>query len=511
MKPLRTALAALALVACASAHAGAGVVLPAERNAYARPSTSAEMAQALAAIAASHPDVAAVVTIGESALGQPLEALLLAPNAGGLLRGRRAADRLTVLLVGSQHGNEPAGGEALLGLAADVAAGAGRGSLDAYDLIVVPNANPDGRDRRRRGNGRGVNLSTNFVTLSEPESRAIVEGLSRWQPDVVLDVHESATFKPSTLARQGYLTDFEAQLGTANNANLHPAARALGRVLLDETLTRIDAGGLPGGEYIGEITDVNAPITHGGLSARNLRNAAGLRGALAFVLENRLDRRAAGQATPKNLAARIAKQRLCIDAFLAVCRLHRDEILARTADARRAAAAGRTPLRLVSRWAAEPGRSFIDLPLRRLDGSPEVRRFAYHGSVVGEHPLPMPRAYAAVAHQAEIQALLTRHHVATRVLEASLRVTATTLRIESRTQFAPRLGVGWSAYDLAERTGIVELPIGSLWIPLDQPGGRLVPLLLEPRSDSSLFEEPAYESWVQRGADFFILRVDATP
>jgi hypothetical protein len=52
---------------------------------------------------------------------------------------------------------------------------------------------------------------------------------------------------------------------------------------------------------------------------------------------------------------------------------------------------------------------------------------------------------------------------------------------------------------------------GALWIPLDQPAGRLVPLLLDPRSNSSVFQEPAYAPLVRVGEDFFIARVSGSP
>ena len=47
--------------------------------------------------------------------------------------------------------------------------------------------------------------------------------------------------------------------------------------------------GLDAREYVGEITDIEQPITHGGLSLKNLRNRAAMEGAFSLLLENRLD------------------------------------------------------------------------------------------------------------------------------------------------------------------------------------------------------------------------------
>ena len=46
-----------------------------------------------------------------------------------------------MLLVGSQHGTEPSGGEALQILAREIADGA----YDDMDFVIVPDSNPDGR------------------------------------------------------------------------------------------------------------------------------------------------------------------------------------------------------------------------------------------------------------------------------------------------------------------------------------------------------------------------------
>jgi hypothetical protein len=48
---------------------------------------------------------------------------------------------------------------------------------------------------------------------------------------------------------------------------------------------------------------------------------------------------------------------------------------------------------------------------------------------------------------------------------------------------------------------------GDLWIDLDQPRGRLAALILEPRSNSSLFRTPEYSQFVVAGKVLPIYRV----
>ena len=109
-----------------------------------------------------------------------------------------------MLIIGSQHGSEPSGAEALLLIARDLVNGDLQPLLEEGNFILIPNTNPDGRDLNRRANGNGANLSTNFCTLTEPEARTVVGAIHRWKPHVLLDVHESAgaqekIFRPARL------------------------------------------------------------------------------------------------------------------------------------------------------------------------------------------------------------------------------------------------------------------------------------------------------------------------
>src|SRR4051794_21750020 len=61
-----------------------------------------------------------------------------------------------VLVIGQQHGNEPAGGEAALVLAQRLGNGDLAGLISTIDVIIVPRANPDGADAFVRGLADGT-------------------------------------------------------------------------------------------------------------------------------------------------------------------------------------------------------------------------------------------------------------------------------------------------------------------------------------------------------------------
>src|SRR5688572_911020 len=95
--------------------------------------------------------------IGDSTRGQPIRAF------------RLGSGRPRILVVGSVHGNEPAGtvvANRLLHAEAPT-----RGSL-----WIVQDLNPDGHAAKRRMNAHGVDLNRNFppATASERETKVAI-------------------------------------------------------------------------------------------------------------------------------------------------------------------------------------------------------------------------------------------------------------------------------------------------------------------------------------------------
>ncbi|MGC9975024.1 MAG: M14 family zinc carboxypeptidase [Gaiellaceae bacterium] len=103
-----------------------------------------------------------------------------------------------VLVVGSIHGNEPAG--------IAVAKRLVRIPLpQGIDLWVIPDLNPDGHAANTRGNAHGVDLNRNFPwrwrrlsagydsgphSLSEPEARAAARLIKRVRPRLTIWFHQ---------------------------------------------------------------------------------------------------------------------------------------------------------------------------------------------------------------------------------------------------------------------------------------------------------------------------------
>ncbi len=127
---------------------------------------------------------AAVVTLGASHDGRPLEALRL---------GRKDAPRL-VVLIGRQHPPEVTGAIALRAFVDALTAAAGR--LGDVQILVVTMLNPDGAARGHwRANRGSVDLNRDWGPFTQPETRSVKAWLDALPPQVrpvlMVDFHST--------------------------------------------------------------------------------------------------------------------------------------------------------------------------------------------------------------------------------------------------------------------------------------------------------------------------------
>lgn len=468
---------------------------PLERNAHARLSTSLEVAACLQALAARGRG-AEWRRLGVSAGARPLVGLRC--HALGTEAG---VAPLRILLVGSQHGaSEGAGCEALLRLARDLLTGPLGGLRAALDLLIVPNANPDGRDLGTSKNANAINLNRDFVLLSQPESQRLDELLADFAPHVVLDAHESAALKRRTLAREGYLTEFEAQFDVGNNPAIPGVLRRYAEErLLPALIGRVVREGLPAQRYFREILTTRQPITHGGLSLRRFRNKAALPGAVSVLLETRLDPSDGIYPTWRNIAVRVEKQHLCMRELLLLLADEGPRIQAAVAAAHDAA---QEPLPLAAEYVPGEHAGTIEVPLRRIDSQQRVAvAFRDHRRVRARHAVAVPAAYWVTGHVEAMREVLARHRIASRLLPraATARVLEQCYGIDDATH--------WRLLDETPRTRRFEA--GTLYVPAVTRYARLLPLLLDPRSPSSVFRYARYTALLEPDRPFFVYREEA--
>ncbi len=133
-----------------------------------------------------------IIEVGKSISGKPIELC----HVGGSHIGSKNS----MLVIGSVHGNEPAGIEVVEEL---IELGAG----DNTDLWVIRNGNPDGSNLGTRQNFNGVDLNRNFPTnwlpsvvgaktysgtnpASEPETQSLMRAIDLVRPKILITIHQ---------------------------------------------------------------------------------------------------------------------------------------------------------------------------------------------------------------------------------------------------------------------------------------------------------------------------------
>ena len=246
------------------------------------------LAEQAAALSRSVGVKAAVLALGTSQRGEPLEALVLTRGAGTDPASLQATGRPTVLLIGQQHGDEPAGSEALLVIARGLAQGLLQPELERINVVIVPRANPDGASSGQRATANGLDMDRDHLLLNTPEAQALARLSRDYQPTVVVDVHEY-TAVGRYLQKFGAVQKFDALLQYATTANLPEfltkAAEEWYRRPLVAALT---AQGLTSEWYYTTSTDpADWKISMGGTQPDTVRNVDGLRNAVSLLVETR--------------------------------------------------------------------------------------------------------------------------------------------------------------------------------------------------------------------------------
>ena len=228
-------------------------------------------------------------TLGRSQQDREIPSLVFTREGLADPAAIRALGRPIVWLIGQQHGNEPAGGEAMLPLAAALADGELKPLLDRVTVVIVPRANPDGAEAFTRTTANGLDANRDHLLLTLPEVRAIHAKMAELPPDIVVDAHEYQV-AGTWLAKFGGLQKADAMLLYAT----HPAVpKEVAGLAETAYIPAIEAAFRPHGLtwfWYHTATSANPQdrtVSLGGNAPGISRNNFGLNGAVSFLVETR--------------------------------------------------------------------------------------------------------------------------------------------------------------------------------------------------------------------------------
>jgi len=471
--------------------------------------------------AAATSDLVHLTTFGSTVDGRPLPLAIVGdlPDAGPATVA--ASPRLRVWLQGTIHGGEVCGKEALLMLLRDLVVGDHPEWASSLILLVAPIYNADGNERigpetrpyqfgpyegvGERANTQGLDLNRDHMKLESPEGRALVQAYQDYDPHVIVDLHTT----------NGTEHAYHLTYAPPLHPNTHPAIDAL---LRDEWLPTVTAQiKARDGEdiyYYGNIsrdTDVEPRWTTFNYRPRFNNNYAGLRNRIGILSEAyayaSFEERVRSTLHFVEETLDFAHDRANTIASL-VDQIDAESIVGTRLATRAVPQRSEQPVEILLGTTEEVQNPFTRAPMkRRLDVTEPTTMYEY-GRFSPTDTETAPAAYYVPADLTAVIDLLAAHGVegdttgaSTVIAAEQFTVTASSLDEREFEGHQQRSVDG--TWEQVER----EVPAGTLVVPIDQPLGRLLFSLLEPRSDDGIVNWNVLDGQAGVGSVYPILRV----
>ena len=187
-----------------------------------------------------------------------------------------------------QHGDEPAGSEALLVIARELAQGLLQPALERINVVIVPRGNPDGAAIDQRATSGGLDMNRDHLLLNTPEAQALARLARDYNPTVVVDAHEY-TVVGRYLQKFGAVQKFDALFQYATTANLPEfLTKAAEEWYRRPLLAALKGQNLSSEWYYTTSSDLaDKKISMGGTQPDTGRNVSGLKNAISLLIETR--------------------------------------------------------------------------------------------------------------------------------------------------------------------------------------------------------------------------------
>ena len=422
-------------------------------------------------------------SLGQSQQGRELPLIYLTREGLDDPLAIARLDRPVIWLIGQQHGNEPAGGEAMLALAAALSSGELASLLDRLSIVIVPRSNPDGAADDKRVLASGVDLNRDHLLLSQPETRALHQVMRLLPPDVVIDHHEFSV-AGRWAEKFGALHAVDVMILEATHPGVPKSLTEIaGRLYRPALEAAMDRHGLSSHDYVTTGADMDDRLVSLGGNAPGIaRNAFGLRGSVSYLIETR----GVGIGL-QSYQRRVATHYLLAKSLLEASAAEGADLRAAVAAARLAAAADRSPLVVSHELARRP----LEMPLMDPQSGaarPTPVTLADSRSLTAIEHRARPHGYLVLRGGEAVAERLAMNEVRACVVEAACRIAVEAYDVERLGTVSRRRSESINpdrSMNVTIRPTTIDVPAGALFVPMDQPAAGIVAATLEPDSPGS--------------------------
>ena len=474
-----------------------------ERSNYNETSRYDDVVKFMEAVAAAAPRTVHLATFGYSFEGRPLPLAVVGRVRDASPEAVTSSGKTRIYIQGNIHADEVEGKEACLELLRALGAGEHAEWLDSMVLLIGPIYNADGNEaitvknrynspvggvgqRANRQTPINLDLNRDFMKLDSPEARSFAFLMQRYDPHIVLDLHTTDG------SIHGYRVTYAPPLHPATAPGLVELAR---RELLPAVTKEVKAR--YGWDYyyygnFGRQAEPGAVRTFSTTEPgpRYSTNYVGMRNRIGILSETYSyllfrDRIAAARAFVEGVCvfagrngAKIRKAATEADAQSVA-----GQVVALSGKPVRSA----EPVDILVGEITTVKHPYTGGRLRVATGVTRPEKMYESTWFEADETTRAPRAYLVPANLDAVVDRLEAHGVKFSKLAEAAAFKVEQFRIASSTL----AGRDYQGHKARAITGAWEnaeqnVPAGTIVVPVDQALGRLVVLLLEPRSEDGL-------------------------
>jgi hypothetical protein len=428
--------------------------------------------------------------------------------------------RLRIFIQANIHAGEVCGKDAMLALIRDLASGRYESWKESVVLVVAPVYNVDGNERvslynrprqngpvggmGQRPNAQNLDLNRDHMKLASPEARSLVGMMNAYDPHVLIDLHTTNG------TRHGYHLTYSPPL----NPNTDPAIDGLLRneLLPDVTSSIRDRKGWEF-YYYG-----NLPFRSGNRGwytfdhrPRFNNNYVGLRNRVAILSEAYAyapykERVLASRAFVEEIVTWSASNASKIRT--AITHASEQDLAGTPFGVRAAHKASEAPVDILLGEADMVRNPYSGAAMLSMTEETRIESMTEYGSFAATETVTLPANYVVLPGARGVQDLLDDHGIRYQVTSEASSAFGERFAIDS-TQVSERPFQGVQERTLFGRyvAGDLDIPVGAVVVPVNQPLGRLAAYLLEARSDDGILNWGKVDRYVEENNAYPVLRL----